>query len=204
MAKGEKKKKNPKDDNLVIHSSSSDSVHHVIKRKVVGKQKRKDNDKPEKSSSKASPKKNQALLDDLKDKTNALDFKNYSEIEVTLRLQLVKRCKQHLTESVKKQITEIENMSNKEALLKERLIQIKKDEIERLEFSDGLEFGLTDIRKHIDKINPQANDSIFSETDIEDLISKYDSKTSNQNDSFSDIDFDLPLPLPTVSSLFRK
>ena len=59
---------------------------------------------------------------------------------------------------------------------------------------------MTDIRKHIDKINPQANDSIFSETDIEDLISKYDSKTSNQNDSFSDIDLDLPLPLPATSS----
>ena len=85
----------------MIHSSSSDLVHHVVKRKVLRKRKKKDKDKPEKS------KKNQRLLDDLKDKTNALDFKNYSEIEVTLRLQLVKRCKQHLTESVKKQITEI-------------------------------------------------------------------------------------------------
>ena len=105
-----------------------------------------------------------------------------------------------MTDNVKRQITEIENMSNKEALLKERLIQIKKDEIERLEFSDGLEFGLTDTMKHIDKISPQANDSIFSETDIEDLISKYDSKASNQNDSFSDIDVDLLLPLPVTSS----
>ena len=55
-------------------------------------------------------------------------------------------------------------MSNKEALLQERLIQIKKDEIERLEFSDGLEFGLTDIKKHIEKISPRANCSRFSES----------------------------------------
>ena len=94
-------------------------------------------------------------------------------------------------------------MSNKEALLKERLIQMKKDDIERLEFSDGLEFGLTDIKKHIYKIIPQGNDSIFSETDIEDLISKYDSKASSQNNSFSYIDVDLPLPLPATSSLIK-
>ena len=106
-----------KDDNLVIHSNSSDSVHHAVKRKVLRK---KDKDKLEKS------KKNQVLLDDLKDKTSALDFITYSELEVTLRLPLVKRFKQHLTENVKKQITEIENMSNKEALLKEKLMQIKK------------------------------------------------------------------------------
>ena len=83
--------------------------------------------------------------------------------------------------------------------MKERLIQIKMDEIVKLELSDGMEFGLSDRREHIDQINPHANDTIFSETDIEDLISKYDSKTSNQNDSFSDIDLDLPLPLPTTS-----
>ena len=108
----------------MIHSSSFDFVHHVVKRKVLRKRKKKDKDKPEKS------KKNQALLDDLKDKTSALDFITYSELEVTLRKQHVKRCKQHLTENVKTQITEIENMSNKEALQKERLIQIEKDEIE--------------------------------------------------------------------------
>ena len=95
----------------MIHSNSSDSVHHVVKRKVLRKRKKEDKDKPKKF------KEYQALLDDLKD---------FSEIEVTLRLQLVKRFKQHLTENVKKQITEIEHMSNKEALLKKRLIQNKK------------------------------------------------------------------------------
>ena len=136
----------------MVYSSFTDSLHHAISRKVFRKGKKKD--KPEKtSSSKASPKKNQALIDELKNKTNASEFKNYSEIEATLRLQHVKRYKEQLTESVKKQITEIENMTNKQALLKGRLSQIKKDEIERLEFLDGLEFGLTDIRKHIDHIN---------------------------------------------------
>ena len=119
------------------------------------------------SSSKASPKKNQALIDELKNKTNASEFKNYSEKEATLRLQHVKRYKQQLTENVKNQISEIESMNKKEALLKERLIQIKMDEIVRLELSDGMEFGLIDIREHIDQINPQANDTLFSDTDID-------------------------------------
>ena len=66
-------------------------------------------------------------------------------------------------------------MNKEEALLKERLIQIKKDQIEKLELSDSMEFGLIDIREHIDQINPQANNTLFSGTDIDidELISKY-------------------------------
>ena len=39
---------------------------------------------------------------------------------------------------LKQQISEIESINKKEALLKERLIQIKMDEIVRLELSDGM------------------------------------------------------------------
>ena len=69
-AKGEKEKNPQKDDNHVVNSSSTDSLHHVIRRKVFRKRKKKD--KLEKlSSSKALPKNNQALIDELKNKTNA-------------------------------------------------------------------------------------------------------------------------------------